>query len=329
MAVNVGLNFNPRIGSALSRKQYNDGIRIAHQVAPTAIVPAETVDIMTSAEETDLVLETLRAAGAEAKQVTYGDGSTTSISLVERMLKVKFDQREMDEWTAKMAAFPGAQTSFVPPKLLKLRRDILDEEEYRTALLAFGAANYAADHKSAAGDFSATGILARMQTASDVIFDSVGRRPRLLTIGTSALADLVVNPDIRARYTAPAGQVPMIDETILANYFSSVGVEKVIVGRASRKIAGTATKFWTVDSALLSVSDFDASPDAFILDDQTFMATPTLPYADGQTSQDRSEFFGARQDGPTGVERLYEVAIGKIYKAMAMNWSAGFLFTAV
>lgn len=302
---------NPLVRRALNRIPTNEKLYIGQFVLPFAKAPSERFDYLT-AESYEIVLDDLRAPGALAKIIELDGPGKNSGSLNEHMLKTVVDQRDIDE-AAKHGDELGGVT-FIAYKLARLRRIILDVEEYRKGALAFNPANYAAAHKASNVDFKATGIFAKFDAAREVILDDFGKPPRVFALGTISYRLLRENPDIVNRYQRNGNDKPISLEQ-LADFFE---VEQVVVGRAAAKIAGVATKFWTQDTALLCSAD---APGTANIDDQCYGVTAHLPYGAEDSDVD------ARTDGPKGVERIVEAATAKRYRPMLMNALAAYLWT--
>ena len=303
---------NPAVRRELSRIPTNEALYIGNIVLPYALAPSERFDYFT-AENYEIILDDLRAPGALAKIVELDGPGKNSGTLNEHMLKLVVDQRDIDE-AVKHSDELGGQ-SLIATKLARLRRIILDLEEYRKGALAFNSANYGGTHKASNVDFGATGVFGYVDAAREVIFTDFGKMPRVLALGTITFRVLKSNPDIVGRYQRYGQDKGPINEATLADFFE---VDQVVVGRAAAKIAGVATRFWTEDSALLAASD---TPATATIDDQAFGVTAYLPYGPEGAQVD------VRTDGPKGVERIVEAACAKRYRPMLLNTNGAYLFT--
>lgn len=307
---------NPLQRDALSAvpATYKSGTPVGDFVAPDLRLDAEVVDYLVDADH-NLDLDDLRAADAEAKAVRFEQGTSGSISVVERAKKTHIDARKVED-----ANRYGID--LVTQRGVLLRADILDAKEYRIAALVTAAANFAAGHKDVTGLNFRTGDL---QTLADTwnmaITDDGGYEGRRAIIGKSAFLQARKNAAFR-EFAGGSDENAKLGDLTLAALAEFMGIDEIRIGNYKRKIgnATTATQFWPTDSFLMFAQNDTVGTN-------TFAATPVVPY--GEEFGAGGELVDVRTEPLPGTERRLEVGVYHRYRALIRNASLGFLVTGI
>jgi hypothetical protein len=307
---------NPMVRDALSAipATYRAGTPTGDFVAPDIRIDAEAVDYLVEAEQ-NLDLDDLRAADAEAKEVRFAQGTSGSLSVVERAKKTHVDTRKIED-AGRYGIDILAQRGDL------LRADILDAKEYRIATLVTTAASFAAGHKDVSGLNFRTGDL---QTLADgwnnTIADDGGFQARRGIIGKTAWLHVRKNATFR-EFAGGSDATATLGDLSLAAFAEFIGLDEVRIGNYKRKIgnATTATQFWPVDSFLMFAQNDTVGTN-------TFAATPVVPY--GPEFGSNGQLVDVRTEPMPGTERRTEVGVYHRYRPVGRNWSLAFLVTGI
>lgn len=212
-----------------------------------------------------------RGLNASTKELDPPKNSSVSATLDEYALQTKIDYRVKDaaEIQDKLrSAFAPAEGMSAVDRLrygraLRLQYAIQIQKEKAAATLLFTNTNYQAAISYGAGlglaavDFTAAGLIGKVQTAKRAVARLYGFEPDTFVLGYQKFLDLWVNTDVLARITGGANNTnpAVVNFELLAALF---GVKRFLVGSAisqSIEAPGTdptaATDLWTTTTAAL------------------------------------------------------------------------------
>lgn len=308
---------NPVVRDALSVIPLDSkyGTRVGDFVAPDFPVDAEQIDVMLEANHS-LDLDDLRAADALAKEVRFEQGTSASITVVERAQKSKIDSR-------KVADAGRYGIDILADRAAIHRADILDGKEYRIASLVLAAANYAASHKDVTGlNFRTIDLMTYVDTWNTAVSDDGGFDLQYAIIGRNAWRFARANAAFR-EFAGGSDATAGVQDLTLAAFAQYLGLKEVRIGNYKRKIgnATTATQFWTTDSMVIFARNEET------LSTNTFAATPVVPY--GAEFGANGALVDVRTEDLPGTERMTEIGAYHRYRSLIRNASLGFLVTGI
>lgn len=311
---------NPLVRDALAGIPLDNGAHVHEKIFPNVSVDAERVNTLVTVEQA-LELDSLRAVGAEFKEVTFAEGALAEIALVERGQKSTIDARQVELAGVRGVNLQAERAAFH-------RQDIADIFEYLGVTLGTTGSNFAASHTDDAINFLATGIKDVFEAACEVILADGGFDPRTpglgsWEIGTTVYSILRNNPDIKAFAGVGGGVAAAKVNLAVLEAFFDMPPGSITVARYRRQIGANAaakTEFFPVASALLHVS----RP---TLTNRTFGATPHCLYGSefGRAGVD----YDARTEPLPGIEKRIEIGAMRRARSLILNASLGFLWTGV
>lgn len=220
---------------------YSNSTYIANEVFPEVLVTASAGKYREFSQSLfDDDGDDARALGADSNVIEMDDSSLLPWALQERDLATPLDYQEKDE---------PSDINIEVTRTYELTQKQQLKREVRVATLVQTSGNYTNGNTSTPGvkwdDPSSTPIL-DLQTAGEVIRANATVVPNTLFLGATTRNALANHPDFIGRLSNT--KTAVLDNALIAEI---VGVERVVVGNAIRRVNGAKQDVWG-DNAILA-----------------------------------------------------------------------------